>query len=496
MSKSRERVFIIFPYLVWLNDIKLGGLTFKNTAQHFQKEPQTLKDDLVRIAGFFRQAESRYLDSFTYFSKSIPAGSIEILLDKVRKDLEIFRFLVFSENRSRLSYEHTVPYLVIPDSKNPHAINDEKKVFVYRAYENLGRVEKYLSFYEELGSRKPIFNLNVYSSSDVTSIDIKIFKRLVKKVDNRGLRSLYSYNKIFSNLAVDMTENILRISTALETLLEVNESKGHSIALSELEIDLKNKKIDLTEDQKNIVKKYLLPKVTRQLTDKIFEYTNSKPIVDWFKNSFYPTGSSIRHGDEVDILPRPRESRKRTPASIWYGEGATHDFINNAYFGKKLFRFVFLEKHYPRTKLMRSLEINILEGMLISDEQRLVELEKYVTSTKHGDLAWEKLTVCSSLGDSFFGDKFRIYKLLKRFLTEIQFSYPATWIHLKTDGDLLVNSQLELDNINDHEGFNPYFYGLINLDRKLQEIRHVSDRNDFKLFEIENYVSFALRCLT
>lgn len=493
---NRTRAIIIFPYLHSLNDIKIGGVKFRDSYHHFSNESKRNREELIRIISFFRQSESQPLNSFSYAFIKTDQPKLDLIISSIRRGLEILRFLIFDPQRRSLNYEHTIPYLIIPDSKNPFTFKETKKAYMYKAYENLGKVDRYLSYYEKGVNNKPAFNLSVHADS-IPFIETHTYKRLLKTIDERGLRSLPWYNKTYSNKISEQDEDLLRISTAFETLLQTDKKQGFELTLASLKKELNESKVKhLTSVQEKIVKGYLFPKVTEQLKNKILAYTGSELISKWFKNNFYTTGSTIRHGGEVSLIPQPRTGTKSSKNSTWYGEGATHDFLNNIYFGKKLFRFIFLEKHFPSTHLMKKFEIDLLEASLVSDEERLKMLEKNLSAAKIGDIKWNDLRICFDLGSNYCGEKIRIYKLLVRLLKELRKTFPKTWRSIETHGDLIANSNLNLEILNNYKEFNPYFSSIIEIDRGLQnkDTKYMSE-GDFKLFYIKTYISFAVNKL-
>ena len=312
------------------------------------------------------------------------------------------------------------------------------------------------------------------------------------------MAGLLASNTTYSSHLPKETENLLKISTAFETLIKTNREKGKEDRLKELLSELKKRKLKkLSTDQKNVIENYLQEKLTSQLAKKIEKISGSQKLGKWFSEHLYATGSTIRHGDEIDLYPSPRDAGKRQKGkSLWYGEGASHHFLSNVYFGRRLYKFIFRELHFLASRFVKELEVQNLEKLLVSDEQRLKELEKYIFGTKEGELDWKELRICGDLGRSYSGDKKRIFILLQRLLKEIQASFPKVWREIKNHAEIIIKADPYKVKFDDFEGFKPYYDAVIDVDSALHSRHDIySDESEFKLFNIKNFVSFSVHRL-
>jgi hypothetical protein len=489
--------FIIFPCLRYPDVSELGGIEIKSTVNDFEKESKEVKDELMRIASFFTQVGAQQLDSFSYIYFEAETEEINDLLSDIKRDLEIYRFIAFDPSGKGLDYEHTVPYVCIPHKSNPYEYKKDEKIFSYDISLNFEQ-KNYHQAFSTAREQRPFFNLNVYADSP-PSIDEKEYSILRKGVTETSLRSLSWYNKVYLKNLPDGSENLLRISTAFETLLEIDREAGRKFRMDELVLELDKEGAEiLTEDQKKIIDKYLQEKLTYQYAEEVLRITGSESIKRWFKKYFYPVGSTIRHGDRVGTEPIPRESvnRDEFDRSLYFGERASHHFLNNVYFGKKLFKLVFRELHFPASEFLKGLETRYLEKLLVSDEERLKQLEKSVLETKEGDLDWKVLEACFDLGGSFSGDKKRIYVLLQRLLNEISVSFPEIWKQIEKDAKIIIETNVGEVPLDIRKDFDRCYSSVIEIDSKLHDLDiKYSQEEDFKLFHIKNFVSYALHRL-
>src|SRR3989344_1369373 len=373
------RIYIIFPCLRYVDGIKFARFKVKSTVHDFSKEPKKNKKELIRIASFFSQRENKPLDSFSYLVLDIDEGRLITILEKIKKNLEVFRFLALHTEGRGIDYEHTVPYVVIPEATNPHKLSSKGWVYGYNISVDFGKQNFYQSYYSDL-TRNPSLNLGIYSDTPHNQVDSNEYKVLVKKAKDKAIRSLSWYNTTYIYHLPSGADNLLKISNAFETLFKINRNKGKLTRFKELNCELKKKNIKrLLPKQKTVAINYLQEKISSQLSENVLQISGSSKLASWFKNYLYPTASAIRHGDEIEVVPSPRRSNKKR--SLYYGAGASHDFLDNISFGKRLFRFLFLEVHFPANDFLRQLEVENLEKTLEADEKRLKKLETYILNT-------------------------------------------------------------------------------------------------------------------
>lgn len=496
MKRARIKTIIFLPYLRTINGIQIGQFQFKSI-DDFQKESQPVKQELLRLASFFRQRETFQLDSFNYLILEDTELRLNKKITQLRKFLEIYRYLTLDPEGKGLKYEHTSIFVFFADASNPRKFPDsEEEHYYYKVTENFSRDEKFVTFPHS--SQRPVFIYGIYSSSP-PHFDEKLLNILLKKLSDNDLRAIAWYNKTFSVYSLDLKENLLKLSVAFETLIPVDEDTGRKETQAKISqlIETKLTSEELESFLKSI-KLLLASSITKQISEEIFVRTQSQKIKGWFKNHFYSVGSGIRHGGEVSEIPKPVISKNKTGLSLWYSGGATHQFLNNVYFGKKLFKFLLEDKYFPYEELIKGLEIEWLEKLLLSDEERMVIIEKSIQGKKPGSISPKDIQLSFYFNGTYYGNKLSVFELLKRLLIELKFTSKRLWKKVEKHADLLINANIEESDLKSYQKFKPYFDAIIEIDSTMhnQENNVTSyTRNEMKKFYIMQFVSFALHRL-
>lgn len=488
-----NKIIIVLPYIRAVGEVRIGNVLFKGFREA-TKEPQEVKEELGRIISFFRQKETRPIDAFAYL---IIEGSQEQLakeLKDLQKSLEVYRYFTNMPDRGVLSLEHTSVYVFIPNAENPRVYEKNEKHYMYRVTENFSLEDVWVT--HPHGAQRPRFYKDVYGQVP-PHIEDNLIDTLLRNISETDLRAISWYNKIYSVNATDSKENLLRLSVAFESFFSMEEETGRTLALSEIEKELS---ANFNEEQIKEIKKIIKPRITslitRRLADEVEKITGSKPIKNWFSKHFYSVGSGIRHGDDVAELPKPILSKNKEGKSLWYGERASHGFLNNVYFGKRLFKFILNERYIPSEELLKGMEVSFLEALLVSDEERLGILEENIKNKKVGKIDYEDIKISFSFNRSYYGTKLRIFILLKRLLQEVKVS-STLWKKISDKAEILINADLSEEDINDYNKFNPYIHALIDIDVIFSNEKDslIYDRKNIKIFYIKQFVSFSLNRL-
>ncbi len=492
MKKTKIKTIIFLPYIRTISGVQIGPFQF-NSIDDFQKESQPVKQELLRLASFFRQRETFQLDSFNYLILEYTELRLNKKLIQLRKFLEIYRYVTLDPEGKGLKYEHTSVFVFFPDAANPRKFPDsEEEHYYYKVTENFSSDEKFVTFPHS--SQRPVFVYGIYSSSP-PHFEEKLLNILLKKLTDNDLRAIAWYNKTFSVYSLDLKENLLRLSVAFETLLPVNEDAGRKVAQEKIKTLLEAKLTSAElESYLRSIKPLLVSSITKQLSDEVFKRTQSQKIKDWFKKHFYSVGSGIRHGGEVSEIPKPVISKNKTGLSLWYSGGASHQFLNNVYFGKKLFKFLLEDKYFPYRELIKGLEIEWLEKLLLSDEERMAIIEKSIQGKKPGSISPKDIQLSFYFNGTYFGDRQKVFALLQRLLVELKFTSKRLWKKVASHAELIINANLKESDFKDYQKFKPYFDAIIEIDSTMynQENKVNSHtRNEMKKFYIMQFVSFA-----
>lgn len=489
MQNDKIKVYLFLPYLRTLSPVVIGSTTFKNI-NDFGKETQEVQDELRRIASFFRQAEARELDAFSYIILEDTQENLNKTFKKIRKDLEIFRYLTLDPKGKGLSSEHSSIYVIFPDPKNPWT-HEKKQHFMYRITENFIGKERFVTFPH--ASTRPPFAKEIYGESP-PHIDEKLREKLNQTVIDSDLRAISWYNKTFSISAQDGKENLLRLSVAFESFFLLDEEEGREKILSKIADIIKSyiQEPNLSEKLKQI-KPYVSSMIVGRLSEAMKAITNSETIKKWFKKNFYSVGSGIRHGDEVSELPNPVVSKNKLGMSLWYAGDASHEYLNNVYFGQRLFKFILEERYFPYEEHLKPLYIEQLDALLTSDEERLKKLESIVSSKPIGELIQEDISIATSFKGTFYGSKERILQILKRLLQELK-SNPTIWTEIAANGELLLLANLKEEDFSDYEKTKTFYHSLIEVDSFLDDKASSKEwtEEDMKLFCIKQFINYAL----
>jgi len=491
MENKQVKVYLFLPYLRTMRGVQIGDFTLK-ALDDFRKEPQDIKNELLRICSFFRQAEGRQLEAFNYLLIEDTKEGVDKVLIRIRKAVEIMRYLTLDPKGKGLKPEHTTIYAIFPDPENPRKFGKEDKDeehYMYRITEDFSGKERFATFPH--ASKRPPFAKEIYGES-LPHIDDKLATRLFSELNETDLRAISWYNKTFSINASDHKENLLRLSVAFECFFQLDEEKGKQESLSELSNLLKTKIRNNLNWIVDCIKPFVVSKIVKRLSDEVEKQTGSKAIRKWFKKHFYSVGSGIRHGDEVAELPKPVVSKGKLGMSLWYAGDASHEYLNNVYFGQRLFKFLLEEKYFPYQKYIKQMQIGYLEELLVSDEERLKILEQTIKKKTVGKLTHEDLRIISSLGGTYYGDKVRIMTILKRILEELK-KNTSKWKEISTSGELLLKVDLKESDFSDYEKTKPFYYALIEIDSffdKAESKIEITDEN-VKFFYIKQFISFA-----
>lgn len=498
MADKKSKVYVILPYLRTFHGVKIGKFQFKAVLE-LVKESKATNSDIMRVISFFRQSESRSLESFNYIVIKGTKEEIHSKLAALKRDLEIFRFLSFDPERPGIGYENTYAYLIVPDELPPKEIKGEI-YYYYKIYENFKPDYRYTTF--PRGSQHPPF-VHSITAREPSSTDEKLSKRLFKNITDTDLRAISWYNKTYSQYNIDLKENLLRISIAFETFLDIDESKGREKAIEEiipcvqgkLE-ELANVVVDDSILKKifNSLKNSFVTKITREASDKIFELTGSENIRQWFKDRFYHAGSGIRHGALILETPQPTSTIQKNSYSLWYGGNASHQHLNNFYFGRRLFKVLIEEKYLPYHPWIKGLNIEFLEKLLTADEERLKEVEVLIKDRGIGKIKKEDIRVLSQLSGAYPGERLRMFSILQRLLKELKFTHRKLWGAIKDDGQLIIDANLKEEDFINYEKFNPYAKALIGLQGQLddQDRFNTPNENDWKKYYIIEYIGYLL----
>lgn len=491
--KSKLKVYILLPYIRTLNGITIGKFQFKGNTE-FQNESPEIQDELKRIISFFRQKGALTIDGFNYLILEKTKNQLDKLFIEIRRNIEIFRYLTLDPERKGLNSEHTTPYIIFPRSENPWKQNNEDR-YMYRISEGFtGR--EYSPVFPHT-SRRPIFYKDIYTSNP-PYIEDKLMNKLIKALSDKDLQAITWYNKTFSSTSIDDKENLLRLSVSFESYFSFDEKEGKDIAISliEDEIKLKFKKDSELLEKLKIVKPYVNSLIVRRLAEAVKNITESDSIKKWFKRHFYTVGSGIRHGDEVSELPTAVISKSKQKKSIWYAGDATHEYLNNVYFGQRLFKLLLEEKYYPFNKYVMKLKVENLEGLLVSDEERLKKLEEMLLCKDIGNLEAEDLRIVFSFRGTFYGSNERIFTLLKRILNEVQ-TDTETWSKISKPAALILKTNLKEKDFTNYKKNKKIFDALIDIDSTFYNSKpsSVVDDNDMKAFYIREFISYAIHRL-
>jgi len=493
MDNKKIKVLLLFPYLRTIAGVKVGKFQFKDL-DDIKNETQDNREELGRILSTFRQKETRPIDAFNYLALEDTQDGLNKTFLALKRSLEIFRYLTVDPRGKGMEVEHTTLYAVFPDPKNPWKLQEKEEHFMYRIHENFAGKEQFASFPH--ASQRPLFYKDIYGDSP-PSIDDKLMAKLEGNLDNTDLRAITWYNKTFSVSAVDDKENLLRLSGAFESHFSLDEEGGRQEALKKIS-EIISTHIPEPELKKILkdIKPFTTPMIIKRLAETVKTRTSSDSITKWFRKHFYSVGSGIRHGDEVAELPKPVVSKNKLGKSVWYAGDASHEFLNNVYFGQRLFKFLLEDKYFPYNEHIRKMALEQLEELLVSDEERLKILESALASRKIGEITPDDIRIAFSFSGTFYGNKERVLKILKRLLEELK-TKQDIWSEILVHGDLLLAAKLSEQDFSDYEKTKPFYHALIEIDSIFHDKRtslQVTDE-EMKFFYIRQFISFAVHRL-
>lgn len=492
MSDKKIKVYLFLPYIRTLGAVTIGQQVFKGI-DNIGTETTDTQEEIVRIVSFFRQAEGRRIDAFRYLILEETQEELNKTFVELRKTLEIFRYLTVDPQGKGLEPEHSTLYVIFPDPKNPW-IHENEKHYMYKVTENFTQRERFVTYPH--ASERPPFVKEIYGKSP-PHIDEKMSKKLNENISESDLRAITWYNKTFSIAAQDDKENLLRLSVALECFFGLDEEEGKKEVLENISELIRThiQSPDLEEKLKQI-KPYVASRIVGRLADAVENITESEIIKKWFKKHFYSVGSGIRHGDEVSELPKPVVSKNKLGMSLWYAGDASHEYLNNIYFGQRLFKFLFEERYFPYAEYLKQISVQQLEAFLMADEERLKTLEATVTSKKVGELTSEDLSIATSFRGSYYGSRVRVLIILKRLLEELKLN-SSVWPEVASNGETLLAADLKEDDFTDYEKTKPFYHALIEmgsiLDKREADIEITEEA--MKLFAIKQFIDYSLHRL-
>jgi hypothetical protein len=492
MSNSKIKVYLFLPYIRTLGTVTIGQFTF-NDIDNIKKETRDTQDEILRIRSFFRQAEGRMIDVFHYLVLEETQEELNKIFVELRKSLEIFRYLTVDPQGKGLEPEHSTLYIIFPDPKNPW-IHENEKHYMYKVTENFTKKERFVT--HPHASERPPFVKEIYGESP-PHIEEKLGEKLNENITESDLRAITWYNKTFSITAQDDKENLLRLSVAFETFFSLDEEEGKKEVLEKIsEIVCTHIKSPDLEEKLKLIKPYVASRIIGRLADAVGSLTESESIKKWFKQHFYSVGSGIRHGDDVSELPKPVVSKNKLGMSLWYAGDASHEYLNNIYFGQRLFKFLFEERYFPYTEYIKQLSVQQLEALLMADEERLKRLETTVTSKKIGELTSEDLSIATSFRGSYYGSKERVLIILQKLLEELKL-YPSVWSEIASYGEILLAANLKEEDFSDYEKTKPFYHALIEMGSILdkREAKIEITEEEMKLFSIKQFVEYSLHRL-
>jgi hypothetical protein len=489
----KKKVIILLPYINTIKGIKVGEFSFKSL-DDFPNEDELTKQELVRVTSFFRQKEIRNLEGFNYLIIEELEEELAKLFEKLSRSIEILRFLTVDPDGKGIKPEHLTPYLVIPDSRNPWKNHGEEH-FMYRIHENLTGEPTYVS-YPHAKDRPPFYK-DVYGHN-LPGFDDQLLNKLEEELSEDDLRAITWYNKTFTLSSTDGKDKLLNLSVAFESHLVCEEQEGKKEALNEVR---KIIEAYIPEDQLaeklNQINQFVGSSVMKQLSREMQSRTGSQPITKWFKTHFYSVGSGVRHGGSVSELPRPVISKSKLGKSLWYAGQATHEFLNNVYFGQRLFKFLIEDKYLPYKDYIRHLAIKNLEDLLISDEERLKILEANIQGKAVGFIDPIELQIAFSLGGSYYGEKSRVFSMLRRLLEELK-TVEDVWKEISPYSDELLAEKITEQDLSDYEKTRSFYHNLIEVDsilhRKMATGHEITEK-EMKVFFIQQFIGYAVHRL-
>lgn len=487
------RFYCLLPYLRTIDGVKIGGFQFK-AFDDFKNEEKTAKNDVGRIIGFFRQREGRTIDAFNYLVVDLPENELDGFLSNLRRSLEIFRYLTLDPEHKGLNYEHSSIYIVYPDAKNPWKYERENTShYLYRVHEGFSKNSQFASFPH--AAERPLFYKDIYGDG-LPNIDSKLLDKLERNLKAADLLAISWYNKTFSVYAIDLKENLLKLSVAFESHFAIDESLGKKEALSEVAKIISPKMKGGLDKIIKAISPYVTSMVVRGLSKAVENRTGSKEIGKWFKQHFYSVGSGIRHGDEIEELPKPVISKSKLKKSLWFAGDASHEFLNNVYFGQRLFKFILEEEYFPSNKYLKELGVEQLKNLLVSDEERLKTLERAISNKSVGALVSDDIRITFSFNGTFCGNRERIFRLLKRLLLELK-TDTNTWGEIAIPGELLLSANLIEKDFSDYNKTKQFYHAVIDIDGHFheKETNKTIDDKEMKSFYIKQFISFAVQRL-
>jgi hypothetical protein len=486
MDQRNKKSYIVLPYISSMDNVKIGKFYFKGR-NAYSKSPKYIRDELDRISTFFRQSETRQVVSFLYLEiDDLGKFTEEKMLD-LKKTLQVYKFLALAEDPMHYHGEHFTPYLISPVREA-----DDKEYRMYKLTVDFSNREFWPS--HPHSKERPTIVENIRQNSP-PHISDKVFNKFYRKISEKKLIALGWYDKTLSAYSHDQKENLLKLSAGFEAFLDIDKSESKKKGVKEVK-KLLQKYIKKPELDKaiNSIDNYIASMTTRGLAEEIYKLTKSKPIMKWFKNYFYPIGSGIRHGDDVEEQPVSVTKDKK---SLWYSEGASKGYLHNVSFGRKLFIFIVYKKFNIREDFSARFEIESMEGDLMADEKRLKDLRSRIDSISIGALKLGDTEEIRSLEYNYTGTKDLVYHVLVRLLLELNSKHRSYLKSVDTQFELITSKELTDEEINDYELFNKYFQAL-DIERNLRdEVLSIKNIDDEKLlvFRIQELVSFALHVL-
>lgn len=485
------KAIFLLPYIRTIDGVQIGRYIFK-ALEDIKKEPQEVQSELGRIASFFREREMRALSAFNYLIIENTQEELDTIFLELKRSLEIFRYLTVDPEGKGMDAEHTTIYIVFPDSANPRKFKESGEHFMYKVNENFSGKDRFVTFPHS--SSRPLFYKDVYGS-DPPYIEPKLMQILENKLSETDLRAVAWYNKTFSTTAQDDKENLLRLSVAYESHFSLSEEEGKKEALSEISkvVSPQIKDESVLPEMLRQIKMYTASRIVKRLADAVKNVTGSEPIQKWFKKHFYSVGSGIRHGSDVAELPRPVVSKSKLGKSLYYAGDASHEYLNNVYFGRRLFKFLVEERYFPYEKYLKKLEVENLEKLLVSDEERLKILESTLANKAVGSLTPEDVHIAFSFNQSYYGSKERILEILKRLLEELK-TMPI-WSEIAIHAETVLAAKLKEADFEDYEGIKPFYHALIEVDSILHDkfwMSPLGDKDSMQTFYIRHFISYAV----
>jgi len=296
MKQIKNQFIIIFPYfsIDELNGIEIDGFHIKPAyMQSILKENALLRFHLLNIAKIFKYGNNYQI---AYFSYSIfeykNTKQYETLKEKLNKLISILRFSQICDLKGFTSYDNFNYFLFDLYWYRKTELENKRIIYHYKGMVN-GESEYDFNI-ENNTAQKPYISYNVWMPYEITAksvIEHEYIKKFYYVPDllfkgnelAKILRAIEWFNRSFSHYGrgVDLSEAILDIHTALESLLKPTEEKRG---------------------------------VEVQLKTSIFNFLgHSEELNTWFEK-FWKLRNSIVHGDikpESFVYIHPKSIAKK-----------------------------------------------------------------------------------------------------------------------------------------------------------------------------------------